>query len=76
MADKRIFESGRTFGVRESLGTIEISYEAGIRTWNDKGEAIAQGGERGSVDFWLSVVTRAAKALEEAKANEIRQPFE
>ena len=65
---ERRFESGRTFGYRESMGNIEISYEAGIRIWNDNGEMIASVGERADPNFWLFVLYSVMAAAREAHA--------
>lgn len=64
----RKFESGRTFGHRETEGKLEVSYTAGIRLWNAEGEMIAATGERGDADFWLAVLLQATEALKEARA--------
>ena len=73
---ERRFESGRTFGYRESMGNIEISYEAGIRIWNDNGEMVASVAERADTDVWLYVLYNVIAALHEARAAQNRGPYE
>lgn len=67
MSERR-FESGRTFGYRESKGNVEVSYEAGVRLWNAEGEMIASVGERGDVEFWMYLLYSVMAALQEARA--------